>query len=719
MKTKNNILLSVILTAHHEGVLLHKTIKCIQEAFREACLQTEECEIILHLDNPDNKTKSYVDRECNKIGNIHIYSNIFKDVGMSRNFAITKSSGKYIAIVDGDDLFSFNWFKKAISILEDQKESVIVHPEANYTFGILEKQHVLWVQHNSFDIEKDRLLLAGVNRWASMCVAKKEIFINHPYPKTEKGFGHEDYYFNISTVSDRIQHIVAPETIQFYRRKNDSVLLMNNNNANVQRYSSLFDIKATQKISPKDALLDTRRNKPFLRTAYDRIRASKINNIIIPPAKIIKKIIRKPEPIFQKKKIPSYVISWAKQVSKIETQLYPTQEEKRKIVFYNSDDKYSIGVAYCNAVKNVTELPSYIFIVPWLVSGGADKVVLNYIKAFNKQKPNASIAIVTTEPTKNTWEDKLPPNSYIIDFGNSSTKLSNQDKDYLFSKILVQLKCKKIHIINSKFGYLWTMKHKELVRHNFELNVSLFNYEYIPGTNKEGRFDYADPFLTEIDDVVSKVYTDNNKVISRTIERNGLDLNKFIVHYQPNDLNIKKPKRKIHKGKVRILWASRITSQKIPEVLCRIGKELDKNKYSIDVYGRFDEGYDKKMFDGIPTISYKGSYNGFNSINANNYDLFLYTSSGDGLPNVLLEVTAAGLPIVAADVGGVSEFIKDEETGFLVDDIYDQKQYIRRIEEIINNYSQAAHFATNAQELIKNRHSKEVFFETVNNDIKI
>lgn len=44
------------------------------------------------------------------------------------------------------------------------------------------------------------------------------------------------------------------------------------------------------------------------------------------------------------------------------------------------------------------------------------------------------------------------------------------------------------------------------------------------------------------------------------------------------------------------------------------------------------------------------------------------TSLSEGLPNAILEYMAAGLPVVATDVGGVSELVENGVTGFLVQD---------------------------------------------------
>ena len=74
--------------------------------------------------------------------------------------------------------------------------------------------------------------------------------------------------------------------------------------------------------------------------------------------------------------------------------------------------------------------------------------------------------------------------------------------------------------------------------------------------------------------------------------------------------------------------------------------------------------------------------------------LLLLTSCFEGMPNVLMEAQAMGLPVVASNVGGVPDCMIDGETGYLVpqDDI---KGFMRGCIELLQHDDLRAQFGAN------------------------
>ncbi len=64
-------------------------------------------------------------------------------------------------------------------------------------------------------------------------------------------------------------------------------------------------------------------------------------------------------------------------------------------------------------------------------------------------------------------------------------------------------------------------------------------------------------------------------------------------------------------------------------------------------------------------------------------DALLMTSDTEGIPRVLIEAGLSGVPVVAPQIGGIDEFVKDQETGFLfeVDDERSAAQAVARLHE--------------------------------------
>ena len=85
-------------------------------------------------------------------------------------------------------------------------------------------------------------------------------------------------------------------------------------------------------------------------------------------------------------------------------------------------------------------------------------------------------------------------------------------------------------------------------------------------------------------------------------------------------------------------------------------------------------------------------------------DIFVLTSLREGLPRVLVQAAAVGMPSVAFNVDGVPEIIKDNYNGFLVK-VKDVEQLENRIVKYMNNKELVLLHGRNGREFIENKWS--------------
>lgn len=77
-------------------------------------------------------------------------------------------------------------------------------------------------------------------------------------------------------------------------------------------------------------------------------------------------------------------------------------------------------------------------------------------------------------------------------------------------------------------------------------------------------------------------------------------------------------------------------------------------------------------------------------------DCFVLSSTSEGMPISVLEAMAAGLPVVASDVGGVHELVREGETGFLVP-AQDAAALARAIRPVLADHHERARLGANGR----------------------
>ena len=126
--------------------------------------------------------------------------------------------------------------------------------------------------------------------------------------------------------------------------------------------------------------------------------------------------------------------------------------------------------------------------------------------------------------------------------------------------------------------------------------------------------------------------------------------------------------KETEKEKTRIISIARLSPPK--DFRCLIEAVGLNNNLALDIFG---DGPDRESLEeftenlGLSArVSFCGEIRHASDWIAQ-YDILALSSRSEGLPYALLEGMRAGVPIVASNVGGVSEVVSDGETGFLVE----------------------------------------------------
>ena len=85
-------------------------------------------------------------------------------------------------------------------------------------------------------------------------------------------------------------------------------------------------------------------------------------------------------------------------------------------------------------------------------------------------------------------------------------------------------------------------------------------------------------------------------------------------------------------------------------------------------------------------------------------DIFILPSYSEGLPNVVLEAMACGLPVIATKVGGIPEAVEDGKSGILVDK-KDVESLTGAIEYLIKSENTAKEMGINGRRIVENKFS--------------
>lgn len=224
--------ITVTITFHAEGALAIPALasmKSMVETTRREGLVVEACAI---LDRCDAETRRYVAINGAWLDVVDEVS--CGHAALARNTGARIASGRYLAFIDGDDLWGEHWLTRAFQDATEHQchGGAIWHPEYLFFFTAsdFDASSITTTHHpnarsffrthsSSLDTDFDWGSLFFANPWSANAFALRDIYLRYPYRSPADGFGIEDWSWNLETLANDIQHRIVLGTVHLIRMK--------------------------------------------------------------------------------------------------------------------------------------------------------------------------------------------------------------------------------------------------------------------------------------------------------------------------------------------------------------------------------------------------------------------------------------------------------------------------------------------------------------------
>jgi glycosyltransferase involved in cell wall biosynthesis len=190
---------------------------------------------------------------------------------------------------------------------------------------------------------------------------------------------------------------------------------------------------------------------------------------------------------------------------------------------------------------------------------------------------------------------------------------------------------------------------------------------------------------------------------------NGVDIDRF----KPSKVDAKLKRQIGLDSKLCVLFVGRLIPRKglsfLVEAAKHIVEEFEQTLFVVVGDGPLKSGLRARL----EKMNLSRNFNFLGDVNEsvlpalyNCADVFVLPSIQEGQGIALLEAQASGKPVVAFDVGGVREAVRDKETGFLMKP--DSSQLAEAVMKLLSNYSVREKMGSKGREFVSDNFSWDV-----------
>ncbi len=216
--------ITLILNVHSESVVAGPTVRSAARAIEHAESHGFTVDRLLGIDRGTQAARQFF---SNPAFDAWRYLELNAgDLGSARNSLVEAAKDGFIALLDGDDLFSENWLTAAAMRANEaisQGLKCVIHPELRWIFDEFNSVAVNLPSTHPLFLQK---YLSFAHTYDSLVLGPRDTLLDSPYRERDRkaGFGYEDWAWTLDTLSKGVAHLVAKDTIIFKRRRDVSLL---------------------------------------------------------------------------------------------------------------------------------------------------------------------------------------------------------------------------------------------------------------------------------------------------------------------------------------------------------------------------------------------------------------------------------------------------------------------------------------------------------------
>ncbi len=681
--------ISIVLPVENDAMFLQRAVMSLEVAAHAAACDDITVELIIVLSRCSRHDAAWMAAYHNDVFTcVRIVHSEADCLGVARNDAIAQSAGTNFLIFNGYDLLSTDAFVRLIRKITRTPKPTIVIPEYSVHFG--QDPYV----ERFFDLSViSPLGLMRNHYYPNVFLAPRALFETVQFQRVPDHAApeQEDWTFLCDAVAAGYDIVAAPNTL-FFKRQSGAGLSSRVRNASHYRIP-MTNLFASERFR---GAIQSGPGADIATPENDDWRAETRSFV---SGDVYRKLISEMNVIDPSVSISSY---------------YP-----QRLVADPQPTRFPADLYLMIWAALEGSTYTDIFFLPALAVGGSEKYLIQVMHSLVANDRQTRILVICHDPNPGPINvDHLPPGTDLLDLWNLGHPIERDDHFVVLAALLCAASSARIHLKTSGFifnffsmGYGVVLNRHKVIYYRFCDDRHALDNDIITGPN---RFNFIVENFSAIDLIVS----DHQKLIEYDRDRLRIQPDKWacLRAYCPVTVTADQVICARMKTNSRVLWASRLVWQKNPLMLVLISEILSAQNIpvTVDIYGSSasdSDPFDPAAFEGCSHLNYKGPYRRFVDIDASLYDAFIYTSMFDGLPNVVLEAMATGLPVIAPDIDGIPEVVQHKETGFIVPSCNNQleiaEKYVKYIYQIWTDHDLRVRTSQNCISFLERFHSQE------------